>query len=737
MITGDKTTVDIDGAIALLGTEFTNNINEILTDVKAVLEKEEVTSYHKDDEGNIKIDIGFIQKPMDNIGCITNIIILLLEAKKNIPGIDAEVGWFGKLLDKQDQIANKYKEIATYITGVSQDIMTDELITADFIKSIGEKLVSISEYLDINEALLFKDWTVDNDVSSGGNSNTEFMTYQLKDDVIFIKEEEEVSTFKENMFRMFDDVDSSLQLIVSVSELLSSYMNEQKLDINNFDIKKTSEEYVIFREELQEKMEELGLKISSKMNEYTLHTFRSSYNYMETTARGMGRSLGGFAAIFHDMLSSGIFDDDIKWSDDGRKVVFPKVQKILQDFGRETKGNAVMRDGCPTGEFLNRNGRKLEIGETTKEAEYTKTMNNICHSMNFIFRRNYTNFSSWTVVLASWGFEFNEVDNIITGGGTAIEDFHHSGGLFIRDEPFKAQLMRPVSLNVNNTQRNRNNMLEREEQIRNGVDVCGSQCAYEDEGNECENRVAAISKVKKPWVVYNYCPIHIGLDKKVTNQFFSEERHAEAQAQIDELAEKGKQWKDAYRSEQDQLPVSMNNFCEDVQMWKLTYLLHHFEIQEIQYRSTEDIFNDPQVQKIWNQRDTVHKQSNSTIDKIISPVSGGMKITQFHDGLDNPDPRSRRGTTRTALQRLIMFLTVCCEECKELVPGWKIDDTENGKQVVVDLEFSDPDRFYGNHFDHFKSHPENDKYMIPSSLSDVDAKRAKNQLCITGTKCMG
>ena len=43
MITGDKTTVDIDGAIALLGTEFTNNINEILTDVKAVLEKEEVT----------------------------------------------------------------------------------------------------------------------------------------------------------------------------------------------------------------------------------------------------------------------------------------------------------------------------------------------------------------------------------------------------------------------------------------------------------------------------------------------------------------------------------------------------------------------------------------------------------------------------------------------------------------------------------------------------------------------
>ena len=67
MITGDKTTVDIDGAIAFLVTEFTNNINKIVTDVKAVLEKEEVTSFNKDDEGNIKIDIGFIQKPMDNI----------------------------------------------------------------------------------------------------------------------------------------------------------------------------------------------------------------------------------------------------------------------------------------------------------------------------------------------------------------------------------------------------------------------------------------------------------------------------------------------------------------------------------------------------------------------------------------------------------------------------------------------------------------------------------------------
>ena len=168
-----------------------------------------------------------------------------------------------------------------------------------------------------------------------------------------------------------------------------------------------------------------------------------------------------------------------------------------------------------------------------------------------------------------------------------------------------------------------------------------------------------------------------------------------------------------------------------------THLLHRFKIQEIQYRSTEDIFGDPQVQKIWNQRDALHHQSISTINKIISPVSQGLEITQFHDDIDNPDDILRKQKTRTALQRLIQFLTVCCEECKELVPGWKIDNTENGKRVVADLEFSDPGRFYGNHFDHFMPHPEDDKHIAPGKLCKYIAKRAKNQLCITGTKCAG
>jgi hypothetical protein len=91
-------------------------------------------------------------------------------------------------------------------------------------------------------------------------------------------------------------------------------------------------------------------------------------------------------------------------------------------------------------------------------------------------------------------------------------------------------------------------------------------------------------------------------------------------------------------------------------------------------------------------------------------------------------------------------MTVCCESCLDLVPGWKIVDNK----VVVDKDFADPKRWFGNHFDHkqtkpkdgeayVKPSPPGDIYIRPSMLknSKYDSKRAENQLRITGTKCWG
>ena len=143
--------------------------------------------------------------------------------------------------------------------------------------------------------------------------------------------------------------------------------------------------------------------------------------------------------------------------------------------------------------------------------------------------------------------------------------------------------------------------------------------------------------------------------------------------------------------------------------------------------------------------DNTNINNIADINNIISPISKGLKLSQF---ITLPPGRNaKHQLKRSGLLNLLQFNTVCCEDCLELVPGWKIDDNK----VVADNDFADPKRGYGHHFDHVqtmpkegepyvKPSPPGDRYISPSQLChrpQCDSERAENQLRITGTKCFG
>ena len=161
--------------------------------------------------------------------------------------------------------------------------------------------------------------------------------------------------------------------------------------------------------------------------------------------------------------------------------------------------------------------------------------------------------------------------------------------------------------------------------------------------------------------------------------------------------------------------------------------------------SVNDNFDNPDFVQVWKEvYDDSNMKNVDVINKTISPISEGLKIEQLVTVTASRSGCVTQQKKRAGLLNLLQFRTVCCESCLELVPGWKIVDNK----VVVDKDFADPKRFYGNQFDHKQTEPKegeayekpsppDDVYIKPSKLMYCDSERAENQLRITGTKCYG
>ena len=91
---------------------------------------------------------------------------------------------------------------------------------------------------------------------------------------------------------------------------------------------------------------------------------------------------------------------------------------------------------------------------------------------------------------------------------------------------------------------------EFERKYTNGA---GGRCNYEDEdGNQCNNRIASRIHGKMDTLLYEKCPWHTDQDKEVKDLTITEERHEEAKNLVATNIENGKGWQEKYTAEEEE-----------------------------------------------------------------------------------------------------------------------------------------------------------------------------------------
>lgn len=144
---------------------------------------------------------------------------------------------------------------------------------------------------------------------------------------------------------------------------------------------------------------------------------------------------------------------------------------------------------------------------------------------------------------------------------------------------------------------------------------------------------------------------------------------------------------------------------------------------------------------------SLHTQTPSRIQSIVNDASKKLPYTAFLPSSKTNQKSTlesrKKDNHNTMISRLIMFNTISCPGCHDLVPGWRIENNN----VVIDENFRDGDRFYGNHFDHFLEEddegkliamvPDGEQYIAPSKLVSKDASTAVKHFRCTDQICVG
>ena len=96
-------------------------------------------------------------------------------------------------------------------------------------------------------------------------------------------------------------------------------------------------------------------------------------------------------------------------------------------------------------------------------------------------------------------------------------------------------------------------------------------------------------------------------------------------------------------------------------------------------------------------------KNESETNAIIEPVSKGLKMKQFNSNMKHFNTKgttANRTTVRTGFTRLVQLNQVSGRDGGKLLPSLTVKpDSDGAFNIVPDLGFSDPERFYGIHSD--------------------------------------
>ena len=149
--------------------------------------------------------------------------------------------------------------------------------------------------------------------------------------------------------------------------------------------------------------------------------------------------------------------------------------------------------------------------------------------------------------------------------------------------------------------------------------------------------------------------------------------------------------------------------------------------------------------KLWEQRDVLYLMKEDKIDKLVMPISNGLRLRYFCEGVGSDFYKSTdlnkvkiwNGAIKTGLNRLFQHLQVCCMDCYEPTPSRIVEYDENGVplSVEVDEKFKCGDMMGFMHFDH-EEVPESG-YLPPAQLASRNKDVAKCQIECTNMRCAG
>ena len=149
--------------------------------------------------------------------------------------------------------------------------------------------------------------------------------------------------------------------------------------------------------------------------------------------------------------------------------------------------------------------------------------------------------------------------------------------------------------------------------------------------------------------------------------------------------------------------------------------------------------------ELWEQRDELYLMKEDKIDKLVMPISNGLRLRYFCEGVERWSEHNKTKEERahysqaikTGLSRFFQHLQVCCLDCYEPTPSRIVEYDENGVplSVEVDEKFKCGDMMGFMHFDH-EEVPDSG-YITPSELPSRNKDVAKSQIMCTNMRCAG
>ena len=144
----------------------------------------------------------------------------------------------------------------------------------------------------------------------------------------------------------------------------------------------------------------------------------------------------------------------------------------------------------------------------------------------------------------------------------------------------------------------------------------------------------------------------------------------------------------------------------------------------------------------WNNNGSMEGPPTMPPPDIVENAANGKSFAEWMTKIEREAMKKR--DINATIFRIIAYNTVSCPGCHELFPGWRF----SGSDVVPYAEFSNPDRYYGVHFDHelvpdettglLKAKvPDGEEYIKPSNLIRRDAETAVKHLKCTNVSCAG